>query len=84
MVKAMPQMMAPCTQHHSPVSKPPGPLALISATAGRPMQHDPPCSHHAKRCTVCIIPHAVVQLDISSNLPKNGSNATPFECFHRV
>lgn len=27
-----------------------------SATAGHPMQHDHPCSHHAKRCTVCMIP----------------------------
>ena len=34
------------------------------ATAGQPMQRDNPCSHHAKRCTVCIIPHAVVQLGL--------------------
>ena len=38
MVKAMPQMMAPCAQHHSPVSKPPGPLALT-----QPLQ-DSPCN----------------------------------------
>ena len=37
-VKAMPQMMAPCAQHNSPVSKPRGSLALT-----QPLQ-DSPCN----------------------------------------